>query len=171
MSGQRKGAKGGVELPGNTQERPSKSAVDPNTQLLKGSRNTNTETPVVVGNTKDRMDINPKERVTETIVDEMQLSTTHYLKGKTPMETLNPRTDPSDIEAQVAVLEERRRKVYLQLKLKKFQKEKALGFPTSTDAPLKVVAGLSKNKQLALECAKRIRIPDVYKGKSQKHLD
>ena len=166
MSDQCKRAKDGVELPGNTQEKPSKSATDPNTQLLEGSHNTDIETPVVVRNTEDRMDINPKERVTETIVDEMQLSMTHNLKKKIPMETSNPKTDPLDIEAQVAVLEKRRRKVHLQLKLKKLQEEEVLGFLTSTDASLKEIAGLSKNEQLALECAKHIRMPDVYKSES-----
>ena len=171
MSSWHKRAKNRVKLPGNTQDGLSKSAADPNTQLLKGSCNTDTETPVVVGNTKDRMDIDPKEWVTETIVDKMQSFTTKNPKKKTPTETLNPRTDPSDIEAQMAILEERRRKVHLQLKLKKLQEEEALGFLTSTDAPLKEVAGLSKNKQLALEHAKHICMPDIYKGESRKHLD
>ena len=57
------------------------------------------------------------------------------------------------------------------MKLKKLQKKEALSFPTSTDFPLKEVTGLSKNKQLALEHAKCIRMPDVYKSESQKHLD
>ena len=69
MSSQHKRAKGGVELPSNIQEGPSKSAADLNTQLLKGNRNTDTETPVVVGNAKDRIDIDPEEPVTKTIVD------------------------------------------------------------------------------------------------------
>ena len=82
------------------------------------------------------------------------------------METSNPRIDPLDIEAQMAVLEKHQRKVHLQLKLKKLQEEKALGFLTSTDIPLKKVADFSKNKQLALERAKYIRMPDIYKNKS-----
>ena len=87
------------------------------------------------------------------------------------MEALNLGTDPSDIKAQVAILEKRRKKVHFQLKLKKLQEKEALGFSTLTDAPLKEVIGLTKNKQLALEHAKYICMPDVYKGKSQKHLD
>ena len=71
----------------------------------------------------------------------------------------------------MAVLEECRRKVHLQLKLKKLQEEEALGFLTSMDALLKKVAGLTKNEQLTLECAKYIRMPDIYKSKSQKYLD
>ena len=123
------------------------------------------------------------------------MSTTNNPKRKTPTEASNSETNPSDSEAQVAVLEEVqvavleevqvtvleeaqvavleecRRKIHLQLKLKKLQEKKALGFSTSTNAPPKEVAGLTKNKQLALECAKRIHMPDLYKSKSQKHLD
>ena len=171
MSDWHKRAKGRIELPSNNQEGSSKSAEDLNTQLFEGSRNTNTETPVIVKNAKDQIDINPKEQVIKAITDKTQSSTTHNPKGKTPTETSNPGTDPSDIEAQVAVLEKRRRKVYFQLKLKKLQEKEALSFPTLMDALLKEVADLTKNKQLALERAKCIRMPDVYKSESQKHLD
>ena len=99
MSSQHKKAKAGVELPGNNQKGPSKSAADLNTQLLEGSPNTDIETPVIVKNAKDWMDIDPKERVTETTANKTQLLTTHNLKEKTPTEALNLGTNPLDIEA------------------------------------------------------------------------
>ena len=61
MSGRHKRAKDKIKLLGNIQERPSKSAVDPNIQLLEGSHNTNTKTLVVVGNTEYQMNIDHKK--------------------------------------------------------------------------------------------------------------
>lgn len=60
MSRQRQEGKG-VELPNNTQKSPNKDVADPNTQLQKGSSNTNTETSIFVDNAKDKIDIDSEK--------------------------------------------------------------------------------------------------------------
>ena len=108
MSDQHKKTKGRIELPGNNQKGLSKSAADPNTQLLKGSHNTDTETLVIIENAEDKIDIDSKEQVTEATADKIQSLTTHNSKEKIPTEASNPMTNPLNIEAQVTALENAR---------------------------------------------------------------
>ena len=91
----------------------SKSAADPNTQLLEGSHNMDTETLVIVRNTKDKIDINPKEKIIKATANKIQLSTTHNSIKKIPTKALNPVIDSLDIEAQVTALEKCKKKVHL----------------------------------------------------------
>ena len=162
---------------GNTQEGSAKTiSADPNTQLQSSNESNN---PALASSIEDNMDIDTTEKIIEIPTSEASASTERQQDIDNPHNTyltltpvLSELSVLAEVEKQILMLEERKHKLHLQLKLKSLLAEKAEGFPLLTASSLsEQTTSQRRTKMLAIERAKRVRVPNIYKGQSQKHFD
>ena len=128
--------------PSNNTPKSSAETIfaDPNTQL-QSSNESNNLAPA--SSIEDNIDIDTIERIIEIPTGKASASTKHQQDVDNPRNTY-PTLTPTlselsvlaEVEKQILMLEERKRKLHLQLKLKSLLTEKVEGFPLLITSPL-----------------------------------